>query len=68
MPMCLTHDDISAFVSSPTPLTERPRDYPLIQAWNLAGEIGRRQAAYRAAGGHFILPIPGVRSIDEEPS
>jgi SAM-dependent methyltransferase len=55
-------------IGPPTLLTERPPDYLLILAWNLADEIMRQQTAYRAAGGRFILPIPDVRTIGGEPS
>lgn len=55
-------------IGSPTLLVERPPDYLLILAWNLADEIMGQQAAYRAAGGRFILPIPHVRTIEGEPS
>jgi SAM-dependent methyltransferase len=55
-------------IGPPALLAERPPDYLLILAWNLADEIMRQQAAFRAAGGRFILPIPEVRIIEEEPS
>jgi hypothetical protein len=55
-------------IGPPTLLTERPPDYLLILAWNLADEIMRQQAAYSAAGGRFILPIPVVRTIGGEAS
>jgi SAM-dependent methyltransferase len=55
-------------IGSPTLLTDRPPDYLLILAWNLAEEVMRQQAAYRAAGGRFILPIPDVRIIGQETS
>ena len=55
-------------IGPPTLLMDRPPNYLLILAWNLADEIMRQQAAYRAAGGRFILPISEVRIIEEEPS
>jgi hypothetical protein len=39
-------------------LVEDGPDYTLILAWNMADEIVGEQAAYREAGGRFIVPIP----------
>ncbi len=36
----------------------RRPDYLLILPWNFADEIMEQQAAFRAAGGRFILPVP----------
>ena len=39
-------------------LYEQKPDYVVILAWNFAGPIMKKHEAYRAAGGHFIVPIP----------
>lgn len=46
-------------------LADQP-DYLLILAWNFADEIMQQQAAYRARGGQFILPVPEVSVIGTE--
>lgn len=43
-------------------LNDRP-EYLLILAWNFADEIMAQQAAFQAAGGRFIVPIPNVRVV-----
>jgi hypothetical protein len=47
----------------PAALREKRPDYCLLFAWNLADEIAEQQAAYVAAGGRFIAPVPTPRVL-----
>ena len=44
-------------------LAEDRPDYTLILPWNIAPEILLQEAAYRARGGRFMVPIPVPRII-----
>ncbi len=43
----------------PDMLDEAPPTHLLLLAWNLKDEIMREQAAFRASGGQFLVPLPG---------
>jgi SAM-dependent methyltransferase len=50
-------------VRHPDALRAEQPGYCLLFAWNLADEIAEQQAAYVAAGGRFIAPIPTPRVL-----
>jgi SAM-dependent methyltransferase len=50
-------------VVSPDRIAQDQPDYLLILAWNFGEEIMEQQAAFRARGGKFILPIPEPRVV-----
>ena len=45
-------------VVAPERLADDRPDFCVIFAWNVADEVAAQQAAYRAAGGRFITPVP----------
>jgi len=44
-------------------LAERNPDYLIVLAWNFAQSIMAKHGAYRAAGGHFVVPLPEIELI-----
>lgn len=50
-------------VLSSQAIEQRKPDYMVILAWNFAKPIIAKNAAYREAGGRFIVPIPEVEIV-----
>ena len=50
-------------VVAPERLAEEAPEFCLLLAWNFADEILEQQAAYRRAGGRFILPLPELQIV-----
>lgn len=50
-------------VLSSAAIVERKPDYMVVLAWNFAKPIIDKNAAYRQAGGRFIVPIPKVEIV-----
>ena len=44
-------------------LEERHPDYLIVLAWNFAQSIVAKHGDYRAAGGHFVIPLPEIELI-----
>jgi hypothetical protein len=44
-------------------LKDHKPDYLLVLAWNFADNIIKNQQAFASAGGHFIVPLPSLKTI-----
>lgn len=50
-------------VLSPQELRDKRPDYVIILVWNYAPQIMKKNQAYLDRGGHFIVPLPGVKVL-----
>jgi SAM-dependent methyltransferase len=50
-------------VLPPSAIAERKPDYLIILAWNFAEPIIAKNAAFRNAGGRFIIPVPKLEIV-----
>lgn len=50
-------------IHAPERLLKDKPDYVLMLAWNFKAEILEQQAAYRQAGGQFIIPTPTIEVV-----
>jgi len=48
-------------IVGPEAIAARRPDYVVLFVWNLKDEVMRQEAAYRRAGGRFIVAVPQVR-------
>lgn len=50
-------------VLPPQALADRRADFVVVLAWNYAEPIVRKQQAFLARGGHFVVPLPALRVV-----
>ena len=55
--------DLNLPVFPPSELLKQQPSHTLLLTWNFRDEILTEQAAYRAAGGKFIVPVPRLETV-----